>query len=475
MKDFITKYGERIVHSYVYIIVVALLPFIGWWIKSLAFAYYSLSAMLIITLILSKDFKALIIFVPFGMTCFREFFYFHNIPKELLSITICLIITIVGMIVKNIIANHKVKIQYGLIGRTVILIGIITFLAGVVRHIFYNEPAFIEYTESYNVLYGYLGGLAFIFFGILCLLVKTFSSNDYQDTYEKTFYIFAIYLIAQCFIVLVNNDMDISKIYHKLGKDYIGWCDKNTLSIAIQVTLPFLAYRYSKNYLRFDNLLLMGIGILLVLMSDSRGGQISVALLTFALIFVIIKPSKHYLIKFGILIIASVISFFILYNNIPRLKESIDRLIELGSNVTGRDVFWKWIIEYTYTESKHVLFGGSTSYLFELYAKFNNTTKVIGIWLCHNTFMTALAMGGTLGLIAVILHYGEAIIGAFKCTGDKNWMILSLIFFGLVHGMIDNTFFNPMYTIPHIFILSSYNKDFIFLPKWNRKKISDIA
>lgn len=462
---------EKIAHSFWFILLCSVGPLIGWYFNSNYISYLSLSVTTILILILSYDVRLLLVPLPFAMTCFRELFYFDNVPYELIAFVVVYVLAIVIMIVKHFKKNKIIHFKTNLISKSLLILAIVAFLSAVVRHIFYNEPAsfdtangIVSYPESYNIMYGYLGGLLLFGLFFLSSIITTFKIDGYDHLFENSMYSFGLFIFIQFLITFIQKDFKIDPVLVHGG---IGWCDKNTFSIAVQASLPFIAYIFSKNYKRIDAFLLLSILSLIVLSSDSRSAQLTMMVTLFFVLYIIIKPTKKVWRNYFIILTSAVICFVGAYFFIPSLKESIDRLFNSifnGDNfsqiVTGRDVFWKWIVDYTYKTPSHILFGGSTSYLFELYKAFYPTSQELGVWLCHNTFMTALALGGTLGLIAITFHLFEAFGSTLKRLGDRKIVVFTLLLFGFIHGLGDNTFFNVVFMIPYIFILSSYEKKF---------------
>lgn len=463
---------EKIAHSFWFILLCSVGPLIGWYFNSNYISYLSLSVTTILILILSYDVRLLLVPLPFAMTCFRELFYFDNVPYELIAFVVVYILGLIIMMIKHFKKNKVIHFKTNLISKSLLVLGIVAFLSAIVRNIFYNEPAsfdttngIVSYPESYNIMYGYLGGILLFLLFFLSIIITTFKIDGYDHMFENSMYSFGLYLFIQFIVTAFINDFNMTNIFY--GSTDIGWCDKNTFSIAVQVTIPFIAYIFSKNYKRIDAFLLMSCLSLIVLGSNSRSAQLTMLVTLFFVLYIIVKPTKkvwrNYFLIFG----AAVSAFVLAYFFIPSLKESINRLFNSIFNgdsfsqiITGRDVFWKWIVDYTYKTPSHILFGGSTSYLFELYKAFYPNGQEIGIWLCHNTFMTAMALGGTLGVLAITYHLFEAFGSTLKRLGDRNIVVFTLLLFGFIHGLGDNTFFNVVFMIPYIFILSSYEKKF---------------
>lgn len=471
MKEFlacIDKNKDSFVHSWKFVGIVALVAFLGWWTDLLPITYYGLSFLLLVAAFSTLDFMVLIIFLPFGMTGFRHFFYFDAIPFELIVTIVSLVVSVIIMVWRNVLfrksSNIKYKFKWSLVGKSILLLAIVSLLATIARHLFYNEPAFPDYADAYQIIYGYaISGILLFLAGLLVLLAN-FTDRDNLQLFEYVFYFFALYLVGQHIVACLEAfGLDFSQYKEVYYSKKIGWADKNTMCIAIEVTLPFLAYTYSKNFKRFDILFIFGFFAMFVLMGDSRGGQVSLGITSFILLYIVFMNTKkvwrNYLLSLvGLALVATLAIIFV-----PSIRESVIRLFELGLDLTDREVFWGWVFDYVFKEPKHFLLGGSPAYLFELFPAFKNgiyhqEITGIGLWLCHNTFVTVLAVGGFLGLLVIIFHFVEAVFGAFKQGRKVGMVLFALLFVGFVHGLIDNTFFNVLYTLPYLFVFSNYQK-----------------
>ena len=86
-------------HIVIYIGIVAFISLFGWYFDSLNITYICMACLLVLTPFLTKDIKTLLIFLPFGMTGFRHFFFFNSIPIQIFIVGGALILSLLIYIV----------------------------------------------------------------------------------------------------------------------------------------------------------------------------------------------------------------------------------------------------------------------------------------------------------------------------------------------------------------------------------------
>ncbi len=454
------KNADSIAHDYIYIGLMSIVAIIGWYFNNLTVSYVGLSCFLVLTPLLTKDVKTLLPVLPLAMTSFRKMFYFDSIPVQIYIFLASFAFSIILFVIRNILVKN-VHFKFNLISKSLLFLTIILTLSAAMRHIFYNEPAFSEYQDSYNIMIGYLVGAGVFLVFLVSLFFSCFKTDGNDDYFVKVFYIFSIYILFQHIIGFIWNDYGVdSGMYTK-----IGWCDKNTMQVPLEFCLPFLAYVFSKNHKRVDAILIMALLMVFSLTSNSRGAQITMVVMAPLLLYLMVRTLKHKWIWYIGTAIVGVGCIATLYFVVPVLHESINRLIDMGMSLSGRSIFWEWILDYVYGgNALKAIFGGSAAYLFELFPPFLERLSVdvqgTGLLLCHNTLYTAIAIGGTLGAIGIAYFCWEGCVNPIFHCKDKAFVYF-LVFFGeLIHGLVDNNIFNIIFLFPIIIILSSYEKRF---------------
>ena len=190
------------------------------------------------------------------------------------------------------------------------------------------------------------------------------------------------------------------------------------------------------------------------------------------LMYIVLKNIKYkwriIIITYASIAVISIIAIIAL----PSLRSKFIDVIKGNVDVHGRNLYWEWIADYLKSNPAHMIFGGSPLFLFELYPgyyciQFEDVSNIpFRFLLCHNTIMTTLAMGGILGLIALLFHRVEVFRGIIKTNEEYKHMIICFILIGIFHGLTDNIFFSVIYLIPYMVILADYehktnNKDIL--------------
>ncbi len=473
--NYIKDNKEKISYSYPYLGFFSLLCFIGWAVNSLYTSYISISLFLLITPLLNKDMRLLLLPSLLSFTCFRHIFYFDNIPIPVIITSISLFISLGIYILRN-IKDNGLKLKFNIITKSLLLLSIVFLLSTIIRHIFNNNYAFnnyyylvpdnisstsgtiidfSKYSFSYDIKYGYLA--SFGLFGLtgLSILLSSYRASNDKLIYLKSLYIFSIYLLIQFYSINIYSKITNITDYNEL-RYLIGWGEKNVISVALEICLPITIYLYSQNRKRWDYLFVSFLLVITLLINDSRGAQITTAIVSPIYLYLIFKPSKNRWKYIGgfygacfLLLIIAIISF-------PVIRE---KLFSRGLDLNGRNIFWTWICDFCFKNPLNAIFGGSPSILFEMSPAFSYVFTptdpiVLSPMLAHNTIMTTLAVGGIIGLVALLYHRIDSLKNVIKVKEDYKYLLIAFIFVGIIHGLIDNTLFSVMYLIPYIMILS---------------------
>ena len=157
-------------------------------------------------------------------------------------------------------------------------------------------------------------------------------------------------------------------------------------------------------------MVLIALEALLLLLFKAKGALLTLALISPYLLYIVIKSSKRKWIYISIY--SSIIVILgILFITIPKFNELFIDKSGSYNILNGREYYWKWVTDYINSNPAHMIFGGSPVFLFEMYPGFyvnfvnpNSSSIPFAPFLCHSTILTTLAMGGIIGLIALVLH-----------------------------------------------------------------------
>ena len=142
-----------------------------------------------------------------------------------------------------------------------------------------------------------------------------------------------------------------------------------------------------------------------------------------------------------------------------QIISTINRFIKEGLNLSRRDVVWELAIGYY---KKYPLFGAGIQSLFEIQQIRVPDSVGLGIFFCHNTFITILCVGGIVGFVCFLYHVFETFRVTFELDKYNKCAYLLFLMVGLLHGLVDNTFFSIEYLLPFIVVFS-------VIPKLKRK------
>ena len=134
-----------------------------------------------------------------------------------------------------------------------------------------------------------------------------------------------------------------------------------------------------------------------------------------------------------------------------QIISTIDRFIKEGFNSSSRDAIWNLALSYF---SKYPLLGGGIQSLFEIQQIKAPDNVGLGLFFRHNTFMTILCVGGIIGFVCFLYHIFELFKAIFEFDKFNKCAYLLFLFVGLLHGLVDNTFFSIEYLLPLIVVFS---------------------
>lgn len=303
-----------------------------------------------------------------------------------------------------------------------------------------------------------LGIAQTISYVIIFLYFYNVKDNDSVDYLSKSSLIMGLSITAQIIIHILTKYDDFDFFYFPLG-----WGNRNTISIMYMAIIPLTFYIYFKDQTKKYALYLVGLYILMILIMISRGAYLTLLLLMvpfFIIAYQRMEDKRKFLKDLGVagvlLIVISIIFIFglgiedIFYDHI------INKILAIFE-LTGREEIYP--IGYKLFR-KYPLFGAG-SYTG---AYFLRTINGMSIGSYHNYLIHVIATTGLVGIISFMYY----IIKVLKKTliDDKfNLCILFIILNFLIHGLFDNTFFNPLFMIFLSLVLPLLNEDgkFIFM------------
>ena len=456
-----SKTLDKLAHSYLFLTLIAALFLSSWFLKNQIYTVSITAIAVFFILILSNDGMMFGTVLLFGMFSIPYFMLFDTIPWDLYAQVGILVGGLFFFLIKKII-RKEARFSLGAIGLSMILLTLALFAAQIKRHLSPAIPVVEEFKDMY-IFYGYFACGIFGLITLIYLMFRMTSTSSNTELIHRTFYLVNLIIVIELLYIMISTNEGANFDFN-----LTGWGSKNVCAIALEVCLPFLAVVYAKNRFRIDAIALIALNLYFIVISDSRGGTISIFLLLPLLLYIMVGHEKNRKFIYPIVLTSSLVAMFICYLFIPSIKISIDRLVEMGNQLSGREEIWEAGLNYFRND---IMFGGGVTSLFELSDVFGfpSVEGQAEIWFLHNTVITILCASGLVGIIAFTYHIIELFIANYKAKTYLRSALLYFILIGLIHGIIDNTFFNVIYLLPYIWIFGF--KDFDSIKYSNIKYI----
>ncbi|MFA7588725.1 MAG: O-antigen ligase family protein [Acholeplasmataceae bacterium] len=298
---------------------------------------------------------------------------------------------------------------------------------------------------------------------ILGLLYLFFYLYLTASTKGRISYIFYIFLflnflfIAQLGVYiyrgfLLNPDLPLAqRLLAGWGRN-LGWANVNDMCFYIALTLPANLYFIMKNAKRNWPLwFVMILGMIVVLLSQSRGGIMSFSLSVIGMAILIGTKGRRRVVIQMLIALALVTTLFLGFKDVfsnwfdEFMRTTQGSLNEFTTNrlkiyETGLEIFFQ-----------KPIFGGGWLSLDNVYP--NNR-----LFMYHSTIIQALAAMGLMGLVALIVHYIEVIKFFFKRITFEKWLFMIGYLASQIHGLIDNVQYAVPYSVIMIVVFSIWEK-----------------
>lgn len=445
---------EKCLTSYTSLLIQLVFFFLSWHFDNRVFAIVIISIVVILTLLFSKNGLYLSHLIILDMISYFKFPDLSSLPISIIAEALIILVGFIGLYIKKIVISRSFSFEFGPMGISLSLLGIWGLISSIVNHFTYNS--------KYSTL-GFLVSLGIIFIIFVYLLMVNTSLRDSNYYVNKLMYVFFVGILAE----IIRNDIVLNIGFKFLTSESDGWVlfslgwsfSRNITLIGLEICLPFLILDFANNKKRVDSLILFLIGLFLITFSYCRGAFITtiIMLIFYCFIFAYKQKNTRMTIKNGLLLYCGLITCaMLLIVTVPDLRKVVGETFHTIKNLTGRDKIWAQSLNY-FTRSP--IFGSSYSCLFDLGDFFQNMEQgkvnSISFCLCHNTFITFLAASGIVGVLLYIVNIFETLFSSI--FDSKKEMILPLVSFivmGLIHGIIDNTFFSPVYFFPLMILFS---------------------
>lgn len=309
--------------------------------------------------------------------------------------------------------------------------------------------------------------LSLIFFGFLSLLIANILSfiniRGEERTYLALLGILQLFAFFVMYLYLLNTQDPDGKKYIsnvalivataisiELAISYITvdgiptkvdndlfWAVSNTIAMFYLVLIPIGVYNYFKNQKYYYSLLLTGFNFCLAFFMLSRGAYLSIAILiipAIVLVFMMAKEKRRLLIDLastGVICLIVTCTFGVKFGLIDMLIEYFRDLEFFNDNGREELLLRGWQIFKAYP----IL--GSGSYTGAFYLKDFN----LGTY--HNYIIQTIATTGIVGLVSLV-YFVYSIVKSSLKKDCYNLLFLISIMYILIHGLVDNSFYNPI-------------------------------
>jgi hypothetical protein len=434
----INKKCDKYLHSYLALGLEALAFFLAWYFSSFKTSAYILSFGSIAVALFGLDGKLFGPFLLFALVSIAKFPFFDSIPVYMYIMIVAFFLSFLFLIIKRKILGLKNNVGWGSIGLSFSLICLEMFISSLAFDLNFSHP---------YIVYGYFSDLIGVALVLIYFLFFWTSSKEHPEYAFRLLYFFNLMIISE-----------LITIYARFGSSAfvdadVGWGNKNVIAIGLEVCLPFVGELFSVNRKRVDAILILLLDYYFIFISNSRGGLITCLVLLPLLTFILVRNNSDNVIHDTFVFMGSFIACLLLFGLFsPDFRNSVVRAMTMGGDISGRDKIWEYAMMLF---RRNPLFGSSMEGLFELYRDFfTSSNGEIGIGFCHNTFFTILASLGSVGLAFFLYHLFEATFSVLKSEYHHRSVLLFFLAVGLIHGMIDNTFFSIIYMLPYFFAFS---------------------
>lgn len=414
----------QFINSIYFIILVNLIAISFWYLKEPFIAYLIYLVFCIVIMLTKANRAAIASIILSTIITYRvddeASLAMHSAyAKTLIPLGIVIIVLFIVDIVKRKTRFKLSTIFFGLLSLVVV-----------------NLLSFINVRGKELTFIALLGVLQLLGF----LIVYVYILNTHDNNGKK--YISSVALITATAITveLAINYITLVGNVEKSSND-LFWAVSNSIAMFYLVLIPIGLYNYFKDQKNnFYILLLTGFNFFMMLFMLSRGAYLSLAIMIIpiAVVFYNIAKDKKRLMIDGVttLVICLVVSYFYgtKFGLIDMILEYFNRVDFLDENGRGNLLLIGWELF-----KENPIFGAG-AYSGAYYLKEHS----VGTY--HNYIVQTIATTGIVGLIGLVYFIYTVIKTAFKKDIYNILYLMSFVYI-LIHGIVDNTFFNPIIMI----------------------------
>lgn len=441
---------ERFLNSDFYPLILAIIGFIAWALPNeFLWLNYSIIIMLIVVfIVLLTLFKNTKHVIPLILSLLFTVNIQNIGVKEIEGIGIfhlIAVLIIIGLVIHFIRFKHEFKFDW--ISLTLLIIAITYIIP-----MFYMPFTGLLFSISMS---GLIYVLFYLFFRSTAA-VKTDQVLTYFLYASLQLMAVMLYSMGTGFYELIQTNSLLETFEKGLrtswGRADYGFGNINDLIIHFTVLSSGIFYKILKKPKNYAYWLLAILGILVILLSGSRGGFLSLIIVLFVYFIILVAYGERHQVIFAsiLVVISGAIIYFsrdlavIFYNNF--IQGQIDDLDAFSS---GRIKLYKDALRVF---KEYPLFGAGWTYAFE-------EGNVDRIQIYHSTIFQTLAISGIAGIIAVFA-FTVACFSALLKKSKFSVLVLGVPWTAaMIHGLIDNTIHMVIFTALTIVMFSAIQNE----------------
>jgi O-antigen ligase len=418
---------RKFINGNYFIALVFAITILVWWLNLAVIAMVAYIFFIILIIALNANRITLITVVLAALICFRQTSIQETAPIIIIA-GLCAIPFLIYDILKT-------KIDF----KNPIFISLFAFLVA-------NVLSLVNATSD-TFSWGILGiGQTFGFVFLFLYLTSNQKEGDYHY-FSKATAALGIAVAIEFLIYVLTYTEGI------IGKDIrLGWGMSNTIAMLLTMVIPITYYLYIEDQSRKYVLAIVVIEFVVAMLMLSKGAYIALLAVFFllaVLAFSKIKDRKT-LFKDHLFALALLLIIAVIILQIDTLWEGFKSYLKVMDSRGWFDDDSRFKIYRTaYNVFRRFPLFGSGSYTSIYYLVEGGFAP--GLVHYHNIFLHSMATLGIVGLLSFLYFLYTSIKSCF-INNSYNIAVLIAFIAMIIHGMVDNTWYNPLVMI---FILSA--------------------
>ncbi len=406
-------------NSTYFIILIYLVTLICWYFKQQEAAIIFYVVMAVIIILLNCNRINIVTLIMAGVINYRETSYEGNV-----WVFVFAAVAILPLLIYDLL-KHKIEYKNGIfIAMLIILLSNILSLINIKKE---------------DINYGLVGVSQYVAF---CLIYFYFMNKREENNHyyiSKNAAIMSLAISLQIIYTLTKFEGDI------LSKEIdLDWGSTNSIAITYLLLIPLTFYLYIDNQKKFQYLLINILSISMLVLTFCKGAYLTILVLILPFLYLAyrrVQNKKLYIISLflSLLLLASILYMFY---NVDHVREGFVRYFnQMGERGWFNDNSRIDIFKYGADVFKKFPLFGAGSYTAKPYLILNGYHPNLKHY--HNYIIQTLATLGLVGLVS-FGNYIYQIIKKSLTPNFYNVSVLFTVFAMLLHGLVDNTWYNPI-------------------------------